>query len=319
MSRRRSLKNKKLTPSVCGEPDIATNMGMYPDINSIMKDYKKSEHVCSFCKLPANFIHELGDLYGPYYPTVEEVIDIHDSSFIDSKICLSNMVLYDCSSAKIIIDVINKQCFIPVSVKPCSDGNIHDRNLSSVKSLQEDILNKTQRLRLYQIVDAILCHKPMRNGKLLLPGFTGKIKILGELKSTGLIDVIDSLIFYNVHQSINHTLGFPISALNKSDENSELWYENSQDSSSHIKKIHVEKLWTHMHCAVWAPGVYCVNTQMFGIYSAVNHSENALCKYCGRSGATISQFGNKRDMFHYLCAVINNVDFESQSFLNNEN
>ena len=309
MSPKRNSKQKKVTK--------ATDIHSYPDIKVILKDYKKDEPVCSFCQLPANFVHELGDLYGPYYPTVDEIIEYHndlnENQSTNHK-SFSDLVLYECSSAKIIIDITTRKCYIPVSTKSSDEKRIQS-NLNTVKLLQEDIKIKSHRLRLFQTVDSILSHKTWRSGKPQIAGFTGKIKILGEIKSASLIDVIDKIIFYDVKQSISNNNALPTTMSNHS-EKSELCEPNNHDSSSHVKNINLEKLWTHASCALWAPGVYCVKTQLFGMYSSVCHSKHALCKYCNRHGATISQYKDKSSAFHYLCAVINGIDFKSHSLLN---
>jgi len=316
MSRKRGSKHKKIKSVIDNGSMLDDGTEIYPDLSMIQCDYKQTEAVCSFCQLPANFIHELGDLYGPYYPTVDEVINFHDDDTSNKDTSLSNLQLYECPSAKIVIDVNKRQCLIPVSQTNNKHGiEYTNSNLDSMKSLQKDIIMKSHRLRLYQAVDSILSHKSLRNGKPHIAGFTGKIKVIGELKSNDvLVEVVDTIIFYDIHQSVNHVMGFPTETNSSTSfENIE---ENDKNNQTFVKKISLEKLWTHVHCALWAPGVYCVKTQLVGMYSAVNHSKCGICKYCGKNGATISQFGNKSDVYHYLCAIICGIDFQSQSFLN---
>jgi len=81
-----------------------------PKISEILQKFPSNMAVCSLCHLPANFLPQLGDLFGPYRPSCNEVIDRYkvlqnqfprtDVNVNSSSTSIKNVSILHCYSMK---------------------------------------------------------------------------------------------------------------------------------------------------------------------------------------------------------------------------
>jgi len=76
------------------------------------------------------------------------------------------------------------------------------------------------------------------------------------------------------------------------------------------------EFWTHMECALWAPGTFFDGSRLDGWSEAVPLALQSCCTCCGLIGAVVgcSERGCTR-AYHYLCAIeTNNVELQEEKF-----
>ncbi|XP_028842539.1 transcription factor 20 [Denticeps clupeoides] len=75
-----------------------------------------------------------------------------------------------------------------------------------------------------------------------------------------------------------------------------------------------EELWVHEGCIVWASGVFLVNGRLYGLQEALEGARDTNCSHCEMAGATLGCYSKGCTLrYHYICAM------EADCSLNEDN
>ena len=178
-------------------------------------------------------------------------------------------------------------------------------------------------LRMLQTVDCLLSEsnkKPVarfcRNSKSLrVPGFSGKISstdeslpVYSETNKTLLHD-INTVVFVEPTRTISSTDQCNCGADQKC---------AAQSDSTTVNVVHkfdTSPMWLHGPCAVWTPGIFSVQKQVYGVSAAVRQAADSFCSYCQRSGATIACKFEKGTTYHFLCCLAKGFTLDESTFM----
>ncbi|XP_076814524.1 uncharacterized protein LOC143460781 [Clavelina lepadiformis] len=300
-----------------------------PTKQQIMQNFLPEITTCAFCHLPANFLHGLGDLYGPYGPTFHDIMERRDDARERFYSALNINAFFPSKNNKneICFDRDRNICYITSSGE--SSGSFV-QTVSSTPTTQntlESIEELMPRLRMMQTVDSILNeHGKKANSKrkkLQIPGFTGTIKFFEsnsqnkDSNQNKLPTNLDTMVFMEPSLNLLPANESPPTKTNnntsprrKRGKKSELLDSTSVEV---VHKFKTKLLWTHSVCAMWTPGVYLIQNQIFGIASAMRDAADIFCSFCHRGGATISCRNRKNVMHHYPCAIARGLELDEET------
>lgn len=76
------------------------------------------------------------------------------------------------------------------------------------------------------------------------------------------------------------------------------------------------EVWVHAQCAIWAPGIYLIGSNLVGLQEAVWASSKMACSKCGESGASISCVTHGCPLvLHYRCAAADDWQLDIETFI----
>ena len=68
-------------------------------------------------------------------------------------------------------------------------------------------------------------------------------------------------------------------------------------------KLDIRPIWTHGPCALWTPGVYCIQNKIYGLTTAVCEAEKSICCYLQALWCYNFMQVWKGRAYHFLCCL----------------
>ena len=195
-------------------------------------------------------------------------------------------------------------------------------SLQSISGSEKIVKSNAPQFRMLQTVDSILSEsnkKPAakfcRYSKSLhIPGFTGKI--IASDKNLPVYTDANKTLLHDINTVVFVEPARTVSV--QSNEKSCTTDLDIRSDTTEIKiahKLDIRPIWTHGPCALWTPGVYCIQNKIYGLTTAVCEAEKSICCYCKRSGATISCKYEKGRAYHFLCCLAQGLTLDESSFM----
>ena len=192
-------------------------------------------------------------------------------------------------------------------------------SLQSMKFSEKNVHSMLSQLRMYQTIDCVLSEaakKPAakfcRNSKLLrIPGFSGKVSNVDQAAQTRaeankhLLHDMSTIVFFEP----THTISFD----EDQEDHTSVNHSSDETTVNVVHKFDISPIWVHAPCAVWTPGVMCVQNEMYGLTSAVRQASSSFCNYCQKSGATIPCKYKKNVSYHYLCCLAKGLTLDEDT------
>jgi len=194
----------------------------------------------------------------------------------------------------------------------------------SISGSEKIVRSFAPRLRMLQTVDCLLSEsnkKPVAKfcrytKSLRIPGFSGEITtsdknlpVYTDANKTLLHD-LNTVVFVEPTKTISN---LDQSCGESRTADSSLCCDST--TVNVVRKLDICPVWIHGPCAIWSPGIYCVQNKLYGLSSTVRESAKSICFYCKRSGATIACKHEKNSTYHFLCCLAEGLILDDSSFM----
>lgn len=173
---------------------------------------------------------------------------------------------------------------------------------------------------MFQAIDCVLTESGRKpalkyssySKSLRIPGFSGKIttaekNILPHAnRNKNLLHDLNTIVFIEPTKTYPHYCS-------ETTNNKE-----SLDDTTSVDVVHrfnVSPVWVHAPCAIWTPGIYCVENEVMGVAAAVRDASRITCGYCHQTGASIPCKLKKNVSYHYQCCLAQGLVMDNNIFM----